>query len=246
MVVNAVESDGGVFAWLPRFDLRVLVAPLRDVQRRAARWRSSRASTHRTGRHPPASKLRPLEHENAVVNGTVLRAVRTEELIARARAQLMDMPEVHDAAAQLGLQVVTDEEKALAESAAALASDHERELGRTGYPESHYRHVALDYLELYHEGRGMTRGIRQELAGRYGVSDKTVGDWIHRAHELGFLGLGARAKQVARQARGCSPSRRPAAPSAERPNLCERRSRMRGSRARRSRASRDSATRSRS
>jgi hypothetical protein len=132
-------------------------------------------------------ELQPLDNKAASVTGTVLRSFRVEELLARALAQLEDAPAVMSVLERHGLRRPSEEEKSNAERAAKAAARHERRRGRAGYPESHYRRVALDYLELQKDVR---RGIRQRLAERYGVNAKTVGDWIHRAHELGFLGSG--------------------------------------------------------
>jgi hypothetical protein len=72
--------------------------------------------------------------------------------------------------------------------------------GRRGHPEEHYRFIATRYIELAGEGR--SRGIRSllaaEMSDRLGihVAENTIGDWLHRARELGFLALGQRGRVV--------------------------------------------------
>jgi hypothetical protein len=72
--------------------------------------------------------------------------------------------------------------------------------GRPGYPDEHYRFIAIRYITLAREGR--SRGIRgllaAEMSGRLGVhiAENTIGEWLHRARELGFLAPGQRGKVV--------------------------------------------------
>jgi hypothetical protein len=72
--------------------------------------------------------------------------------------------------------------------------------GRRGHPEEHYRWVAERYIALARQGR--SRGIRaliaKEAEERSGlpVAENTVGDWIHRARNLGFLAPGMRGRVV--------------------------------------------------
>jgi hypothetical protein len=132
------------------------------------------------------------------VTGTLLRSFRPDELIARAKAQLIDTPGALDVAERLGLASPSAEERRRTEEAAVAAGKDERRRGRRGYPESHYRRVALDHLELLESG--MTRGLHKELGNRYGVSAERMRDWVQRASELEFLTGGEKQGRAGRQA----------------------------------------------
>jgi hypothetical protein len=137
-------------------------------------------------------ELQPLDDETAPVTGTVLRAIHPDAIVARAVAQLRDLPSALNVLDRHGLHVPSSDAKRRALEAAGAAAEHERRRGRAGYPEGHYRQVALDYLEL--QDSGVVRGIRTRLAERYGVSTSMIADWVHRAYELQFLGPGRRGK----------------------------------------------------
>lgn len=74
------------------------------------------------------------------------------------------------------------------------ASIEQLKRGRTGYPDDHYRRIALAYLDLL--AMGNRRGILNKLAeqetnrlARY-VPRETVRTWVRRARELQFLTAG--------------------------------------------------------
>lgn len=67
-----------------------------------------------------------------------------------------------------------------------------RRRGRRGYPDDHYRRIALAYLEL--QRQGVSRGIQQQLAEQEGRPWQTIRDWVRIATEKGFLGPGSKGK----------------------------------------------------
>lgn len=79
-----------------------------------------------------------------------------------------------------------------AERAARAVKSTGIKRGRKGYPDDHYRWVALEYLALQREG--WSRGILVELAkratkhlGRDFVARETVRDWVAEARKRQFL-----------------------------------------------------------
>jgi hypothetical protein len=64
-------------------------------------------------------------------------------------------------------------------------------VGRRGHPDELYEWVARRYIALAREGqtKGLRRVLSQEASTRlkHFVSESTIGDWLHRARELGFL-----------------------------------------------------------
>ena len=69
--------------------------------------------------------------------------------------------------------------------AALIRDPSQQRRGRPGLPESHYRAVAVAYLELYESG--VTHGILAELGRRFAAPHQTVRDWVARARSLGYL-----------------------------------------------------------
>ena len=56
--------------------------------------------------------------------------------------------------------------------------------GRRGYPDDHYRRIALAYLDL--QRQGVSRGIQKRLAEQEGRPWQTIRDWLRIATEKGF------------------------------------------------------------
>jgi hypothetical protein len=124
------------------------------------------------------------------VTGTVLRSVRVALIRDRALQGLRRADVAVDSyRTLLGLSALDERERELIRRAAASARREGLKRGRTGYPDDHYRGVALRYLELVDEGYGRQpgKGIRSRLARDYDRPPETVRDWIRRARELGFL-----------------------------------------------------------
>jgi hypothetical protein len=69
-----------------------------------------------------------------------------------------------------------------------------RQRGRPGHPDSHYRDVALAYLELCDAGE---KPLLPRLGERFGVPSQTARDWVHRARELGFILPGKQGRKGA-------------------------------------------------
>ena len=72
-----------------------------------------------------------------------------------------------------------------------------RRRGRRGYPDDHYRRIALAYLDL--QRQGVARGINQKLAKQESRQPETFRDWLSTATKKGFLSPGkqGRAGRVA-------------------------------------------------
>lgn len=86
---------------------------------------------------------------------------------------------------EMGYEQPSAERKAWAHALAEEARSVRLRRGRRGYPEDHYRRIALAYLELQRQGVG--RGIQQRLAEQEDRPWQTIRDWIHGATERGFL-----------------------------------------------------------
>lgn len=93
----------------------------------------------------------------------------------------------------------TEAGRQLAKRVAAANRGIKLRRGRSGYPDAHYRRIALSYLEV--QGNGAPPGgIRAELtrlenarrarSHQPQIQPETMRDWINRAGELGFLTTG--------------------------------------------------------
>lgn len=128
----------------------------------------------------------------AGVTTSVLRAVPLGGLLSAARAALMEGPrQVASWEEAMGQPFATL--KAQAEQAAAAVQGTDLKRGRKGFPDDHYRWVALKYLDL--QDQGWSKGILEELAEaagphlkrEYPVARATARDWVATARARGFL-----------------------------------------------------------
>ena len=127
----------------------------------------------------------PLSREH-LVSADVLRAISLERIIAGAREQLIDAGRWFELAPELGWDLPDEAEmRSVTATARRVAASRGQARGRRGYPANHYRGVALEALKL--QASGIARGYRIALARQYHVQPQTIGDWIARARELGFL-----------------------------------------------------------
>jgi hypothetical protein len=82
-------------------------------------------------------------------------------------------------------------------------ADQPLKRGRSGYPEDHYRRVALIYLELLAEGvhQGILAAVGDRMATEMSESQprpvQTVRTWIYQARRRGFLTGGERGRAAA-------------------------------------------------
>jgi hypothetical protein len=86
----------------------------------------------------------------------------------------------------------TVEGRAWARTQAENAKELTLDRGPKGYPDDHYRRIALAYLDL--QSQGVSRGIVRRIAEDEGRQWQTIRDWLHRATELGFLSRGAQGR----------------------------------------------------
>jgi hypothetical protein len=73
-----------------------------------------------------------------------------------------------------------------------------RRRGRRGYPDDHYRRIALAYLDL--QQQGVSRGIQHRLAEQERKQPETIRDWLHIATKKGFLTPGKQGRAGGRHA----------------------------------------------
>jgi hypothetical protein len=129
----------------------------------------------------------------------LLRALSLSRLSARVIAQLRAEPEWIELLERAGLAVVSEADRRRAKEAAARAAKQPlRRRGRAGYPDEHYRRIALRYIELVqeHGSKGVLVRIAEEESRRrgYRVAHATVRDWVRGARERGFLAPGERGR----------------------------------------------------
>jgi hypothetical protein len=119
----------------------------------------------------------------------VLRSLPLGRWLASAHSQLGDA----GVWLKTGTLAGSVEGRAWAQAAAESARSTELRRGRRGYPEDHYRRIALAYLALQQQGvRGSpVRLAQDESTPARPVAWQTMRDWIHRATELGFLSPGS-------------------------------------------------------
>jgi hypothetical protein len=133
------------------------------------------------------------KHE-AEVTGRVLRRVRPAEVRAAAVANLRLVGS--EANIHFGepddrpVRIFPPNEQGIRRNLIDAAK-RPRKRGRPGRPDSHYRDVAIEYLDLYEKGR---RKVLKEMAERRGVPPPTVRDWVRRARQLEYLGPGKQGR----------------------------------------------------
>jgi hypothetical protein len=137
----------------------------------------------------------------AEVTGTVLRGVRLTPIRQKAVAALGGIALAREAAAAAGLFNVSKEDAERARRAAAEAEGQPLNRGRKGYPQNHYRRIALRYLDLIGEGRrDVLVALAAEESKRQGrkVPRETIRDWVRKATTLEFLTPGKQGRADAR------------------------------------------------
>lgn len=125
------------------------------------------------------------------INASVLRSIRTGELVAKVRAHILREPEWIEWREGLGIAVSPEDAETARRAADAVKATPLRR-GSRGYPDDHYRGVALEYLRLQAEGR--SKGLLIDMAETYGRPRETIRDWVRGARERGFLSGGVRGK----------------------------------------------------
>jgi hypothetical protein len=169
-----------------------------------------RGVLRRSAEGPPMLSRASVEHfdnPEVEVTSTAMRDINFGTIRERACGALALKQDVFDA--------VTKTEGLAADELAALVGWNEQWIrdvaaeaqrvplrrGRPGYPEEHYRWIALRYLALIKEGR---RDVLKALAAEEGrrlsreVPRETVRDWVRKATELKFLAPGKQGRASAR------------------------------------------------
>ena len=131
--------------------------------------------------------VEPWEHD-LEVTGVVLRRIGVADLRDRALAHMRDRVRIEEALP--GLRELLRPAAPLRPFVAEATARRPR--GRRGRTDAHYRDIAIAYLEVYESG--VSRGILDELAARYGRPRETIRDWVRRARELGFLTTGTQGR----------------------------------------------------
>lgn len=132
-------------------------------------------------------------HSREGVDTAVLRELRLADLLSELRGHLMEhrgmayVPLTQVAGAEHGLEARRN--TALAD----LADGSAPKQGRKGYPDDHYRRIALRYLHLVNDKR-VTRGVLNLLAAEEERPMETVRTWIHQARKRGFLSPGEQGR----------------------------------------------------
>lgn len=122
-----------------------------------------------------------------------LRAVKIGDLQREARYWLLNAAATAEVTEQMAPGLHDPQRLAALRRGARLAQTKPRR-GRIGYEDTHFRRVALDYLQMYAKTGG--RGINGRLAAMYsekhpetwkGLAPETVRDWVATARRKGYL-----------------------------------------------------------
>jgi hypothetical protein len=117
---------------------------------------------------------------------TMLGSLSLDRILTRARARMREKADWIDTAAGLGWELPPSEEVERIKELGRKARASRTRRGRRGNPPEFYRAFALEALEVQVE-KGITRGLRGELAKRRHQSIGTIRDWLRRCRDLGFL-----------------------------------------------------------
>jgi hypothetical protein len=118
------------------------------------------------------------------INSQLLRALSPDMIIRLVIQRLQSLDEWQQYLRDRhGLQPSAEQEHLLEQALARARQPPQRQGSR--YPDSHYRDVAILYLNLLNAGHG--RRILQQLAQQLNTRRETARDWVHRARELGYL-----------------------------------------------------------
>jgi len=132
------------------------------------------------------------------VTGTVLRGLPLGSIRDSAVDQLPSIEIGRDAMAVVDPLHVRAKEVDQARRAAKEAG--KTKPGRPGYPDEHYRRIALRYLTLVERHRNVLVALATEESKRLGriVPRETVRDWVRKATERGYLAPGKPGRAEAR------------------------------------------------
>ncbi len=167
MMWDAVALEGGA--------LRVAFQPGADYTPMV------RLDLDDSGDHVIISRFEVLAPPDAIngIGSDLLRTLPMSQFLAVARAQL--------AASRPGL--TTADPRTVAQLRRRLERMREKETpprGRRGYADSHYRRIALLYLDEYNRP-GPKRGLLERLAEIEGRPVGTISTWVNTARNKGFL-----------------------------------------------------------
>jgi hypothetical protein len=133
------------------------------------------------------------------LGGDDLRRLPLGRWLSEALAQLADENLVGKTGAgydplleELGYTAASAERREWARQVAGEAQSVKLRRGRRGYPDDHYRRIALAYLDL--QRHGVSRGIQKRLAEQEGRPWQTIRDWLRIATEKGFLTKGTKGR----------------------------------------------------
>jgi hypothetical protein len=128
--------------------------------------------------------LEPTATPFAGTTSDVLRTLKPAQIIRDAVTAIRMLDERHSFLAdRYGWPEPPEQRHLLDQTTERLRRPHRRR-GRK-YPDSHYRTVALLYLDLLDQGGHRTILIR--LAAQLDIPRATARDWVHRARELEYL-----------------------------------------------------------
>lgn len=117
----------------------------------------------------PVRARQPSEWPTTGITSKVLRGIRVGDILSRARAQR-----------EQGGKISPVWAAALRETKAVALKR-----GAGGYPDAHYRRIALAYLAL--RDTGMTNGITSALAKQEDRPEATIRDWLRTAEQKELL-----------------------------------------------------------
>jgi hypothetical protein len=133
------------------------------------------------------------------LDGRVLRGLPLGRWLAEAHSRLADEETLAATGSgydpmleEMGYSGASQDRKEWARRVAEEARSVTLRRGRRGYPDDHYRRIALAYLDL--QRQGVTQGIQQRLAEQEQRQWQTIRDWVHIATKKGFLTPGSRGR----------------------------------------------------
>ena len=124
------------------------------------------------------------EYWRPSLTSQVLRAISPDTIVHRVVDRLKTLEEWQQYLADKHGLKAPAEQRQLLKQALQRASRPPVRQGRK-YPDSHYRDIAILYLDLLNHGHA--HRILHELAQQLGIRRETARDWVHRARELGYL-----------------------------------------------------------
>jgi hypothetical protein len=150
----------------------------------------------RLGRAVSNSLDRELPPTGGVVTAEIMRATRLDAIVSmtlrRMRTEGEHVTTLHELPEQAFWSAWAPWRHAKLLAAmeqidVSAQQQRPRRPGRAPLSDDHYRLVAQLAIDLYESGR---RGIHNEIATRYKRAPRTVGDWVRKAVDLGFLAPG--------------------------------------------------------